>query len=320
MQLGHGKERERQAQSHKPLRERDRLQVEHISQSRQVHGGDVQGLRSERAEQEQAIAQRAEREEGRGLRATIAGLDVFKQHQEQQYAVLRLRNGPAVIQHPAVRGEGDQRHQQCRDSGALDHDAVKDGLLGGARRALQLAAFARLERQRNVLNAVGDQVQPQELNRPQRGWQPEGCGQHEQQDLGQPAGDEKVDDLSHVGVGDAAFLDPGDDRSEVVIGQDQIGALACDIGAALAHGHADVGGTQCGRVVGAIASDRDKVSQASQGLNDLELLVWLDTREDASLLHQRIDGFAALLCDASKHGPSHDLISSVGEAQLLRDG
>ena len=54
---------------------------------------------------------------------------------------------------------------------------------------------------------------------------------------GQDVGEE----LADVGVDGAALLDGGDDAGEVVVQQHHVGGLAGDVGAAQAHGDADVG-------------------------------------------------------------------------------
>ena len=52
-----------------------------------------------------------------------------------------------------------------------------------------------------------------------------------------------------------------DHRREVVLGEHERGGLASDVGAALAHGDADVGGLERGRVVDAVAGHGDDLAR-----------------------------------------------------------
>ena len=52
-------------------------------------------------------------------------------------------------------------------------------------------------------------------------------------DLGGAAGQAVEQEAADVGVDAAAFLGGGDDGGEVVVGEDEVGGLAGDLGAAL---------------------------------------------------------------------------------------
>src|SRR5690606_39222088 len=93
-------------------------------------------------------------------------------------------------------------------------------------------------------------------------------GQRHQQDLGGAGGDQQVDHLADVVVGDPTLLHPGDDGGEVVVGDDQLGGLAGDVGPVLAHGDADVGSAEGGRVVDAVAGDGHEVPGPARRLDD----------------------------------------------------
>ncbi|MNS92795.1 hypothetical protein D3C71_1990480 [compost metagenome] len=64
-----------------------------------------------------------------------------------------------------------------------------------------------LRGQRYVLNAIGHQVEPEELHRQQRHWQPERDRQHEQRDLRSARGYQHEDHLADVRVGYPALAD-----------------------------------------------------------------------------------------------------------------
>ncbi len=86
------------------------------------------------------------------------------------------------------------------------------------------------------------------------------------QDLGGAAGQARRAGTADVGVDPPALLDGGDDGGEVVVGQDQVGGLPGDLGAARAHGHADVGAAQGGAVVDAVAGHGDDLARSLPGL------------------------------------------------------
>ncbi len=64
------------------------------------------------------------------------------------------------------------------------------------------------------------------------------------------------------GVDRAPFLDRGDDRREVVVGEHHVGRLLRHVGAGDAHRDADVGGLERRRVVDAVAGHRDDLAAA----------------------------------------------------------
>ena len=71
----------------------------------------------------------------------------------------------------------------------------------------------------------------------------------------------------------ASLTDAAGDRGEVVVGDDQVGGLARDVGAAGAHGDADVGGAQRRGVVDAVAGHADDLAVGLERADELELLL-----------------------------------------------
>jgi hypothetical protein len=71
----------------------------------------------------------------------------------------------------------------------------------------------------------------------------------------------------------AALLDRGLDGGEVVVGQHHAGGLLGNLGASTPHCHADVGTSERGSVVDAVARHRDHMSAALQGAYEPELLL-----------------------------------------------
>jgi hypothetical protein len=76
-----------------------------------------------------------------------------------------------------------------------------------------------------------------------------------------------------------AFLDRGDDGSEVVVGQHDVRRVTCRRGARHAHGHPDVRLTQRGGVVHAVAGHRSDFLARLERLHEAELVLRGDSRE-----------------------------------------
>ena len=80
-------------------------------------------------------------------------------------------------------------------------------------------------------------------------------------------------ELDDVVVDGAAPLDGADDGGEVVVGEHHVAGFLGDLGAGDAHGHADVGPPQRGRVVHAVAGHGHDVAPALQRLDDPHLVL-----------------------------------------------
>jgi hypothetical protein len=94
--------------------------------------------------------------------------------------------------------------------------------------------------------AVGEHVDPQDLGGQQRHREAQQGSEQHHQDLGEAAAQRVAQEGADVAVDPPAFLDRRDDRAEFVVGEDQVGRLAGDLGAAPAHGDSDVCAAQAG--------------------------------------------------------------------------
>ena len=122
---------------------------------------------------------------------------------------------------------------------------------------LTVAEADRLEQQ-------GGEVDPQRLQREERhpAEDVEDAGAEERDDEPEQASHLEADVAGQVVVEAAAELDGLDDRGEVVVGEDHHRGFLGHLGAGDAHGDADVGLLQRGRVVDAVAGHRDDVALA----------------------------------------------------------
>ena len=104
---------------------------------------------------------------------------------------------------------------------------------------------------------------------------------------------------------------------KAIVEQDDRCRLAGDVGAALAHRHADVGGAQRRPVVDAVAGHRDDLAAALQCLDDAKLLRRHDAGEDAD----GRDGLLALrLAHRVELGAGQDrAVARADQPGLARD-
>ncbi len=127
-------------------------------------------------------------------------------------------------------------------------------------RAAHRVGSRRVARERDCRQSVGEDVDEQHLDDRHRRAEARRNRDGEQGDLAQVRGEQEGDELPDV-VGDRpSFSDRGDDRREVVVREDEVGRLACRLGARPPHGDADVGPAKRGRVVDAVAGDRDDLA------------------------------------------------------------
>ena len=112
--------------------------------------------------------------------------------------------------------------------------------------------------------------------------------QAEQQRQQRQAGDRHVDreDVAHrlaqIVVDAPAEPDGADDRAEIVVEQHDRRGLARHVGAAAAHGDADMRGLERRRVVDAVAGHRDDLAVGLERVDDAQLLLGHDAGEDGS--------------------------------------
>ena len=171
---------------------------------------------------------------------------------------------------------------------------VSDGGRGGLVHDVGVDGFAA---QGESGQAVGDQVDPEDLRGQQRQRQTDERACEHHGDLRGAARQGVEQEAADVGVDAAAFFGGGDDGAEFVVGQDQIGGLAGDFGAAFAHGDADVGAVQGRAVVDAVAGHRDDLPGGLQGVDDGDLLLRGGPGEDPRALSGACAGLGGTAVD-----------------------
>ena len=142
-------------------------------------------------------------------------------------------------------------------------------------RAVEHARRRRLGAQGERRQQVGADVEAEDLQHAERERdRAAGHGEDdERRELGDVVGQVVGEEPADVGERGPALLDGRDDRGEVVVEQHEVGGLPGDVGAADAHGHADVGLAQRRPVVDAVAGHRDDVTAGAQRLGDPQLVL-----------------------------------------------
>ena len=94
-------------------------------------------------------------------------MDILKHHQEQQQTIPSHSN---IVLRWISRQEkyecpiGHQSHRQCCNHGPFDHHPIKDRLLWIPRLAIQHISFVGFESQRDILDPIGHQIEPEQLH------------------------------------------------------------------------------------------------------------------------------------------------------------
>ena len=165
------------------------------------------------------------------------------------------------------------------------HAAPEDALLRRVWRALHGIALGRLDGERQAGQAIGDQVDPQDLQRQERQGHAQEGGQEHDPDLAGVGGHGIADKLADIVIDAAPFFHRGDDGGIVIVQEHHVRGLFGNIGASNAHGNADIGALESRSVIDAVAGHGDDVALLLQSLDDLELML----RRDACIDRQVFD-------------------------------
>ena len=83
-------------------------------------------------------------------------------------ATERASSTPAAVQREVEHDQRPRRHHQRRDRGPLPEQSRDHALPPGARWPVDQVLLTRLEGEGDVLHAVGDEVEPEQLHRHER--------------------------------------------------------------------------------------------------------------------------------------------------------
>ena len=180
--------------------------------------------------------------------------------------------GNAVAQRPGFGADSEPAHEQPNQDNEPAQAAREDGLARVDGRALHAVFLGGLVGQGQAGQAVGYQVNPQDVNGQQRHGQAKERRDEEGHDFTRAAGQNVANEFEDV-VEDAPPVPHGvHNGGEVVVEQNHGRRFFGYLRAVDAHGHADVGVFQGGRVVHAVAGHGHELVPGLQRTNDAQLL------------------------------------------------
>jgi len=138
-----------------------------------VHAHNVDALGGQHPEYQDDIAPQRHLQGGYRLGAAVEHMHILEQHHEKQQQV----SGGGLVHrfhpnHPEPVPKREDAYGQSRDKGLPDHLRIKNGFVLSSRSALHGARLSAFKGQGHILNAVGDQIEPQQLHGQQRQGQP----------------------------------------------------------------------------------------------------------------------------------------------------
>ena len=197
-------------------------------------------------------------EDGASAASHIQGVEDLNHGQGQE------RHGGSVVavgKYPFAGFKGMAgdvgNHNQHGNNGALEkyvksHAAGKDTFLRITGRTLHDIGFALLHTQSQGREAVGNQVDPQQMYRLQDGKSNKG-GKEDSQNFRQVGGQEELNGLTDIGVNTAAFFYRGNNGCEVIICQNHVCHVLGYVRTGDTHSYADISALDGRSVVYAVS-------------------------------------------------------------------
>ena len=200
----------------------------------------------------------------------------------RQLPVVNLGSGGIVEEPVSSSTDGSAADVETDGHVAEEEPGGDKSLLGGAGHLLHDVQVRRVESEGSGGQTVSDQVDPEQLNGDEGFGQAEGGSQEDGDDFTDVGRDEVADELLHVVVDGATFLNGGDDGGEVVVGENHLRGGLGD-GSSGSHGDTDFSLLEGGGVVDTVAGHGGNLLHGLQVLNDLGLVEGLDTGEHPGL-------------------------------------
>ena len=306
----------RSAQADAQLGQAQGLGLEDRVEHRHVNGRHLQHKSQQHGAQQRLVAAQAEFPERFALGTDRHHMRHLGQREHGEHHGLPV--GVASGQGPGLHPQAQAGNQQANAQNVLPHAIGKQALGVGAGRALHDTALRRFRRQRQAGQAVGDQIDPQDVDRQQRNRQKNQRCQKQRPDLARVAGHGVAHKLADVVVNAPALAHRRHDGGKVVVQQHHAGGLTRHVGAALAHGHANVGALEGRGIVHAIAGHGDNFALRLQGFHNADFLRRIDPGVDLHLHHALQQG---RIVQRGQVLPGQHLRLRVGhDAQALRNG
>ncbi len=219
-----------------------------------------------------------------------------------------------MADHVCRKHQNGHEHTLVED--VITHTAGKEPGFGVPRALFHGVRLSELHAERQRGKAVGDQVDPEDMNRLEQRKAEQG-GRENPQDLAEIGREKELDRLPDIGVDSPPFLDGRDDRRKIVVREDHIRHVLRHVGPGDAHADADVRGFDSRRIIDAVARHGGDFSAALPRLHDPDLVLRLHARVNAVFF----DGLVQFLVGHAVQLPSQDRLRPVlQDPQLFRDG
>ena len=168
--------------------------------------------------------------------------------QEQRISRIVNRKYVEQVHNPACRHHNAEHVRRNRQHGyeeALINNvnsdtACKNAVGGFSRCALHKVALALFHSKRKRGEAVGNEVNPEQVCRLKNN-EAENVCKEDRQNLAHIRTEKELNCLLDIVVNSSALFDSGNYRGKVIVGKDHIGDVLCNVCTRDAHAHADIG-------------------------------------------------------------------------------
>lgn len=193
-----------------------------------------------------------------------------------------LRPGGVEHEPPCVTADGGGANICANDHVAEEEPAGDEGLVALAGLALHDVVVGGVEGEGGGGQAVGDEVDPEELDGDKCFGHAHGGGEEDGDDLTNVGGDEVPDELLRVVVDGAAFFDGALDGGEVVVYENHVGGEFGYVGSGT-HGDTNIGLLEGRCIVDAVASHGNNFAGLLEEVDELGLVSGLGAGKEGSV-------------------------------------
>mmetsp|Transcript_22265 Transcript_22265/g.52917 ORF Transcript_22265/g.52917 Transcript_22265/m.52917 type:complete len:390 (-) Transcript_22265:1634-2803(-) len=171
-----------------------------------------------------------------------------------------------------------------------EHPVVNEGIVFSTGWLEHNVRIGRIEPKGGGGRTVGDQVDPQQLNRNKSFGTPDGRREKDRQNLSNVGRNHVPDEGLHVGVDRSSLLDGCDNRREVVVRQNHVRCLLGDLSSCNTHSNTDGSLLQSGSIVDTVPGHRRDLSARSEELDQQLLVAGFGSGKDAraATLHDEL--------------------------------
>jgi hypothetical protein len=131
----------------------------------------------------------------------------------------------------------------------------------------------------------GRLTDPEDLHRIERGLEPERGADQDEREAGCAGGELEGEEVLDVVEDGFALFDGVEDGREIVVGQNHVRCFLGNVSAVHSHGDANIGLFERWRIVDPVSRHGDNIAAGLKGSDDLQLVIWVGSCEDGSVVH-----------------------------------